>query len=609
MANFKHYSIITGAVAACLASACIPPGDGREPDTDRVYFPVSLSMSQSNRLIVVNSDFDLQFSQGTVQSLSVERIAEVTQQPCNSDQNCTGGELCDAEPSEYNDGAPSYVCVDAEDPRPCGAFGEKTTSSRAISPGRCAPVLLDEPQDGGESLLVDVAQTAAFATQGLLVARPCVDGDDSRTCRPEDGTAARVPSRKGEAYPERLFIPIRGDTTIHYLDLDAEGRFICGRPYEDGDYDDLSNLSDKALRCDSKYRVFRGKTYGADEEGNFVETDAPPLPGDLDDDELAVINDDPTNDFRLQPEPIDLAASADGRVVAVSHQEGGVVSSLMNNWLDPPSLVHILRSLSSHPIGIAAIPRVRQAESSAVDFESTWDFLLSYRKSAQLDLLHFDDGGLLDGALAAGSSEGGAAVETYRPAMDRVDTTVFSTNASGVHSRGVVVDDRGRQAALEACSGDADCEQAAAETAMTVYVANRSPSSLLIGRTGGGSQLARASLMPRFYDSIALSAGPSRVLLGNVIGPSGELLPRVFVICFDAGLIYVFDPERGTVESELRTGRGPHSVAFNYEEGVIYVGHFTDSYIGVISIDQRFPFTYGATLATLGEPEAPRAQK
>jgi len=173
----------------------------------------------------------------------------------------------------------------------------------------------------------------------------------------------------------------------------------------------------------------------------------------------------------------------------------------------------------------------------------------------------------------------------------------------------LVVDDRKQRAEIAACEGDAACEAEAAESPLNVYVTNRTPSSLLVGQTGGESRLAQASLLPRFYDTIPLSAGPSRVVLGHVVGQSGELEPRVFVICFDAALIFVFDPERRVVESEIRTGRGPYSLAFDYEAGVIYVGHFTDSYIGVISIDQRFPFTYGATLATVGTPKGPRASK
>ncbi len=606
MAKFT-LKTLSGFMALTSAVACIPAGDGVEAPPERIYFPVSLSMSQAHRLIVVNSDFDLQFSQGTVQSLDVTRIEEVTQKPCNDSNDCENGTVCDSSPTEENDASPSYVCVPADDLRPCGDFGEKSVAGRAVAPGRCAPVDLKDPQDGGARLLVDVAKTSAFATEGLLLSRPCTDGgDSSRPCAAGDEEDARIQPRNGTAYPERLFIPVRGDTTIHYIDVDEEGRFHCNRPAETSGEFDFEDADDYALRCKG-HRIYRGQTFGVDDEGNFVVADELPLPGDLDADELADIEDDPTNEFLLQPEPIDLAASDGGRFIAVSHQMGGMVSSLMNNWIDPPALVHVLRGLSNNPLGIAGIPRVLDSTASLSESESDWDFLLSYRTDSRIDLLHFDDGGLLGASTTAPTNSGGEPIEIFRPAMAQVDSTPVITNSNGTHSRGLVVDDRNRQAEIVACNEDESCIEAAKAEPMLVYVTNRTPSSLLIGLTGGESELAEASLTPRFFNTIPLSAGPSRVLLGNVIGPDGSLLPRVFVICFDAGLIYVFDPVREVVESVLRTGRGPYSLAFNYEQGVVYVGHFTDSYIGVISIDQRYPFTYGATLATLGEPEPPRA--
>ena len=43
--------------------------------------------------------------------------------------------------------------------------------------------------------------------------------------------------------------------------------------------------------------------------------------------------------------------------------------------------------------------------------------------------------------------------------------------------------------------------------------------------------------------------------------------------------------------------------------GWLFIGHFTDSFITVISLDRRFPMTFGKTLATIGKPTPPRASK
>lgn len=605
--------------AACLAawtlsSGCVPPGDGVPPLEDgvRFYFPVGLRTSQSGSLLVINSDFDLQFSQGTVLSLHMGRLREVAQRPCNQDSDCEQGRICDNAPTEENSSQPSYVCVPSSDPRPCGEFGEKSMAERALAPGRCSPVDLENPQDGGERLIVDVAETSAFATEGLLLSRPCTDGNDQlRPCSPADDEGQRIQPRSGPAYPERLFIPVRGDTTIHYLDVDDDGYFSCGRPVEKQASIDYVDASDHELRCnvERSYKIQKGVTFGLDGSGNLVTTEEPPLPGDLDKDELDDINDDPLTEFRLHPEPIDLAASGFGRFIVVSHQVGGVVSTLFNSWIDRPALVHVLRDLSSNPLGVTGIPRTTDPTMPNYESESSWDFLLSYRTDARIDLLHLRDDGLLKGAVLAGANQGGEAVQVFRPQLERVDSTVIATNSPGTHSRGLVVDDRSRTLRWEACEGDVTCQAEAAQAALLVYVTNRTPSSLLLGVTGGESRLAEASLLPRIFDTVPLAAGPSRVILGDVIGPSGEREPRVFVICFDAAVIFVFDPRRGMIESEISTGRGPYSLAFDYEAGLMYVGHFTDSYVGVISIDQRYAFTYGATLATLGTPEPPRAQQ
>jgi hypothetical protein len=91
--------------------------------------------------------------------------------------------------------------------------------------------------------------------------------------------------------------------------------------------------------------------------------------------------------------------------------------------------------------------------------------------------------------------------------------------------------------------------------------------------------------------------------------PSGEEETRVFVVCFDSRRIFVYDPKRSRFETEIFTGRGPHAVAVDTARSLLYVGHFTDSFIGVFSLDLSSPATYGTMLGTLGTPKAPRSSK
>jgi hypothetical protein len=83
----------------------------------------------------------------------------------------------------------------------------------------------------------------------------------------------------------------------------------------------------------------------------------------------------------------------------------------------------------------------------------------------------------------------------------------------------------------------------------------------------------------------------------------------VFVACFDSRRIFVYDPQRSRIETEILTGRGPHALLVDEQRRLLYVGHFTDSYVGVYSLDLAFPATYGTMLGTLGNPKSPRASK
>jgi hypothetical protein len=83
----------------------------------------------------------------------------------------------------------------------------------------------------------------------------------------------------------------------------------------------------------------------------------------------------------------------------------------------------------------------------------------------------------------------------------------------------------------------------------------------------------------------------------------------VFVVCFDSRRIFVYDPKRRLIDAIISTGRGPYALALDGVRGLAYLGHFTDSYLGVVSLDQRFPQTYATIVASIGAPKAPRSSK
>lgn len=491
-------------VPCAWLSACFSPGEGVEVPREQIYFPVGLAMDgASEHLFVVSSDFDLQYNGGAIQSYPLSEIIERLPTTCSSQKPCPGSQTC-----------VQGLCED-EQGNPCPAGIEpRAVEEQLLYPGRC----------GSMNIAVGSKHTAkigAFGTDVILRARP-------------EGLAGA---------PERLFIPVRGDTTLHWIDVER-GALDCAQE-EDG-------------ACARSHRA------GQD---------------------AAREN---TRDLELAPEPFAIDANPEGRTIVVTNQTSGTASLFINDWSDNgPFLKFALSSdrIPSRPVGIANLPRTDASSASPTPDA----FLMTFRNSAQVRLIRFaDDGGsspereyLVDG--------GGVGIDA---------------NSVGSDSRGIAVDSSARELAVSRCAEDDQaCRDQAQLTPLDVYVANRAPASLLIGRTLPPLEY------PYFFQSLPLTVGPSRVVIGKVRSPGGELETRVFVVCFDSRRIFVYDPQRARFEAEIQTGRGPHAVAVDSEHQLLYVGHFTDSFVGVFSLDLTAPASYGTMLGTLGTPKQPRSSQ
>lgn len=524
--------------------ACVPPGDGVVPPTDVLYFPVALTTdSQKTHLFVVGSDFDLQYNHGTIHSLPLARLREVTGKPCKFDSECQATEpdgKCDTEPTEQNEGSPSFLCVSQVGPHaldPCRGLGFKTVSLRASSPGLCAPIDIEEPADGKGSLVRDVVQIPAFATDAVMLARP-----------PE-----------ADAGPtERLFVPSRGDSALHWVDIE-DGQLRCGQGRR--------NI------CSDDYRTR---------------------------DNPDVITDHNTGEHLKAPvDPFSITASKDGTLLAVTHQTDRAVSAYVNDWAGGVKLVSVVRSSLGSPVSIEALPGAFTSD----DPVSRTGFLMTFRDLAEVRLLRFFP------SKSGRASDPGALLEVGRAPL--------RLNSPGLHSRGIAVDSSAFEQRAKTCAeGDVECLLEARSLPRPMYVANRSPNSVVVGRIDPETLTNRPSELPILVENFPVAEGPAQLFLGHVMAASGQVEPRLFVVCFDAAVIYVFDPVRGKLDTQINTGKGPQGLAFdNFDETsgevhpLLYVGHFTDSYVGVISLDQRYPTTYGATLATVGFPQPPRAAK
>ena len=540
---------LLAALSALLLNSCFAAGDGQEPPLQSLYFPTGLTLDTVSTddgapryLYVASSDFDLQYRSSALASYDLSRVSEVVPRSCTAEFGCAPAEHCDTEPTPMNGNVPSYFCLAAAGAPPCGAFGDRSAADRLLNPGRCSAVDPVHPKDHpARPLLHDTVGIGAFATNVIF-----------RRAPPE-AAAAR--------YPARLFLPVRGDATLHWIDLE-DGKFNCGQ----------SNNSDHS--CDGLHRS-----------------------GDVSSD-----NDD---QLRQQSEPFAVDATSDGTSVAVTNQTTGSVSLYVTPpeaWGDGPKLANVLGGLPSAPVAIAAIP-APHADLYSSGQLSLPGFLVAYRNAAQVDLLRVRT----DPSVAVGTSY-------TRHALLRTGSVPITTNSIGFDSRGMVIDDEERRADYALCAPrDRDCLLRARQP--KVYVANRTPASLLVGgMLADYGYTAGTSELPAFIDSIPLTAGASRVVLGHVKVPSSaagayRLERRVFIVCFDSRRIFVYDPQRHMIEAIISTGRGPYALVIDDARGLGYVAHFTDSYLGVISLDQRYPQTYATIVASIGTPSPPRSSK
>lgn len=594
--------------SAFLLLGCFPPGEGLDPPDGKVYFPVGLAVdAQQKFLYIVNSDFDLQYNAGTVQSWELAELRRRVPRYCETDADCDCsddscdrnktvcdvfpfGEAPDHEHDINNGGVPSHWCVapspaepddgsadpDRRRSTPCGAFGEQGNRNQALYPGRCRFIDQLNPQDRGDAILPPNSNSlgrsvviGAFATDVVRRAPVAPPGF----------------SILGDPV-ERLFIPVRGDATLHWIDIHPDGTLECGQDGNDGACDDRHRSGDRSAE---------ESTYG---------------------------------DGRAAPEPFGIDADENGLSILVSNQTVGAVSLFAHRrfiqgdgsgvieWDAGPRYMDQEAGLPDRPTGVAALPTPLAMSTSGR--ERPPGFLVSFRNAPIISMVRvFDD----------------AAADPAKPYVRRYESEVIRTNSSGIDSRGIGVDSferkREEQACLvrhgidEACARNpAEC-QAAQDTTfqeclldavakpLEVFVANRAPSSLLLGRSQPIISDTITSDLPKFYSSIPLDLGPARVAIGDIKNDQGERERRVFTLSFDSRRIAIYDPERLVLETEVVTGRGPQAIAFDIGEdyAYAYVAHFLDSYIGVVDLDRRHRGQYGALIATIGDPTPPRASK
>jgi hypothetical protein len=407
---------------------------------------------------------------------------------------------------------------------------------------------------------------------------------------------SRCAGQTADARGARLFLPVRGDPSLTFIDVDDDRGSMLDpsmpTPTPRFDCDQASNNG----RCADSHRS------GIDPNEN-------------------------TRNLTIPVEPFGIAVSDRADAVVITHQTGGAVSLFTGatsdgSVLDGKPRLQFVYGGVPPATGVVALPlpaalireliaeNARRAMATPPDDPLTlsqWlkstnyqqGFGVAYRGIAEVDVFRF-----FDDQFAAPS----------RPFLARSSARIFDVVPSGQDSRDALLDDSERMACVTSCQTAApagpaldSCLTGCEQIPLAAYLTNRAPASLLVGQVLPANS-SNADESMALFDAVPLPTGPSRVVMGRIHDrrdPPGVYRPRIFAICFDARQIIVYDPLEHRVDGQIRTGRGPHALVMDPTAPIAYVSHFTDSYLGLIDLDQSHDHTFESIVATIGIPVAP----
>ena len=555
--------------------ACYPAaGEGVDPPAFGFYFPVGLAVSKGgNVLYAVNSDFDLQWNGGTIQSLDLHMIRNDT---VKAIKDPTDPSL----PLAIPDAGAANDC-------PNGPPVITPLNDAGVEPGwACAP-----PTNASKYMRDSIA-IGAFATDAQLSIV------DLPTTTP---------------ITSRLFVPVRGDASLTWADVVDDDPNVAPTANATPDtyppFALICGARDAHRRCARNHRIGNDANQPGD-------TRLLTMPG--------------------EPFGMAQSEDGQAIVMTHQSDQFSSLFSTFTPFLQPPNsidpaLQFVLGGVPAGGIGIAAIPHDINAFPECVADPKSADclkliprpaFLQTSRSSGLVAMLrYYSDIG----------EQGPSSL--FRPFIQNEADYPLNVNAGTTDfARGIAIDPSPRircEAKLGANPAPADLV-ACARLPARVFVASRGPNSLIIGEVGepitqGGSYAPDFAF---FNKTFPLPPGPSAVKIAPVVDQHGNLALRVFVVCFDSSQIIVFDPDTGMREATIHVGLGPFAIAFdpfdfkaaalgqhvgNGADGIktyrfAYVASFTQSYMQVIDLDNSTPdkSTWATVVYTVGVPTSPK---
>jgi hypothetical protein len=619
-----------GIAVGSLVPACYTGGGGgTNPPTATFYFPVGLAVSSGgNALYAANSDWDLQWNGGTLQSYDLFLIRRHTAELILANETqqwlATG--------TQTPDSAITFLTswqLDCQNP----SVNQNPDGTRIALGEACAPPVDSTKYERNSAII------GAFATDLQLQTN-------------SEAPPATPGGLLQQLVGTRLFAPVGGDATLTWADVGADDAT------EVPSVDSAAGISGPTwTHAASPFDLNCGQS------ANGGVCDPAHHAGNNPNDPLD------TRELTMPGEPFGMAQTPDGTATAVTHQtesetslletgfQGNVATTSLSAGFQTnsalttnPSMQFVVDNLANGGTGIAAIPHDPDAPVPPCELVNDVApcvrpaFFETNTSTAELERLrYYDDDGTSFGD-AGGISY---ASSLRRPFLELETTFPLTSNSGGSDTRGIVVDPTPRIACKAAAQSPADVA-ACAEKAARVFFASRSPASLVVGEVGSVDPVSGIYDPDDFIpsgNSIPLLAGPSKVYLAPIVNVQNQYELRVFVVNFDSSTISIIDPAHPDVAlvDTIYTGPGPFAMAFDpfslnqvatnaldrvatndpkNPKGLdprqdprlnlkpyrfAYVASFNQSFVQVIDLDQSEP-TYESVVFTLGKPTPPKGQ-
>ncbi|HRI70153.1 MAG TPA: hypothetical protein PK156_38245, partial [Polyangium sp.] len=331
--HFAGVLLASLGVGVVSLAGCFSVADGVPPPLEKFYYPTGLAVSPGRTtLYVTNSDFDLQYSGGTVQALDLAALRQ-TERKLRLDL---------AEGAAMNPPRATAKACAAQTP------ALSANDNTALYPGPCSPVAV-------EPFVKSTMVIGAFASATTLAVRPnpCVD------------------KKRGA----RLFVTVRGDPSVTYFDVTDDREISCdpsGEPLAPSSpcAEPLGCLSCGATangeRCTSSHLI------GTDPTRSQRELTLPVDPYGIDVDERG--------------ESIVIAHQTEQTASLVVNRWD---PDSEHGLADVPALEYTTGNVSAGPTDIAALPIPLLADENRAQVAYSPAFVVSYRSAPEFTLLRY----------------------------------------------------------------------------------------------------------------------------------------------------------------------------------------------------------------------------